>query len=200
MSDLWQKLQDLEWSMYKKSPIGVFSVDGLRGAEVTGRVLNETIPGKICLDVGSGALALPYYMKAASAVGFEGTDPYEGDVGKKYKFKRGTAESLLFKDKEFDGVLFATSLDHVRSPKVSLDEAYRVLKDGGYLFIWLTLRKNDGRYKRWRKADKPAQYDHHHMWAFTHDDLILLASKFYLVKVVTVNRRECVYTFKKDCE
>ena len=197
MSDLWQKLQDLEWSMYKKSPVGVFSVDGLRGAEITGRVVNEVIPGKTCLDVGSGALPLPYYMKVANKVEFVGTDPYEGDVEKEYEFRCGTAESLLFMDEEFDGVLFATSLDHVRSPSMALDEAYRVLKVAGYLFIWITLRKNDGKYKNWRRADKPAQYDDYHMWAFTHDDLMSQSREFSLVDVITIGGRERVYTFKK---
>ena len=41
---LWQELQDLEWAEYLKTPVGTFSVDGLKGAEMTGKIINETIP------------------------------------------------------------------------------------------------------------------------------------------------------------
>lgn len=195
VDDLWQELQDLEWNMYKESPIGVFSVDGLKGAEVTGKVINEYIPYKNCLDVGCGALLKPYYMKVADKVKFTGIDPYEAD--REFTFKQGYAEDIEYPNRFFHGVLFATSLDHVKDPHRAISEAYRVLKDSGYLFIWISIRKNNWRYKLWKLKGVPSKYDKYHILAFTHDDLMRLTNKFNLIEMVTVHKLERVYIFKK---
>ena len=52
------------------------------------------------------------------------------------KFYKGTRcedlQGLSFNDKEFDLVLHAAVLEHVRKPLLALKETYRVLKDGGH--------------------------------------------------------------------
>ncbi len=45
------------------------------------------------------------------------------------------AEALDFSDNEFDIVVAAFLIVHLRSPKRFFDEAYRVLKDGGKLIV-----------------------------------------------------------------
>lgn len=47
----------------------------------------------------------------------------------------GMAEFLPFRAESFDGVAFLTSLDHVLDYHAALDEAFRVLKPGGRLFL-----------------------------------------------------------------
>ena len=197
MKDLWQELQDLEWAEYLKSPVGTFSVDGLRGAEMTGHVINDTIPGGRCLDVGCGVLPFPSYMKAAPDVCFMGIDPYTEKVKREFKFFRGYAENLPWATEVFDGVLFATSLDHVKDPSVALKESYRVLSKGGYLFIWCSVRKNDKKYQQWLKAPKPARYDTFHMWAYTEKSLMELAKDFNFVERIIVKGNESIFIFRK---
>ena len=197
MNELWRKLQKKEWDLYlEQGPVGTFSVDGLKGAEMTGQIINNFIPHGYCLDVGCGALAYPSYMKAAPNVFFYGIDPYEGEE-RDFHFEIGYAENLLFSDGEMDGVLFATSLDHVVDPVVALEEAYRVLRCGGYLFIWTSLRSNNKKYQRWLAAEKPAQYDAYHMWAFTEKSLLELAKSFIFVEKVSVRKTEAIFIFKK---
>ena len=187
MNELWQRLQDKEWDLYKKEgSVGTFSVDGLRGAEMTGAFINKLIPKECCLDVGCGALAYPSYMKAAPDVYFIGIDPYEGDVEKDFYFLQGYAESLSFPDNDFDGVLFATSLDHVIDPVLAIKEAKRVLKDEGYLFVWTAVRDNDKLYRAWLSKPKPAQYDKYHMWAFTRESLLELIGDLELIEEIIV--------------
>ena len=197
--DLWNILQAKEWAAYKESPVGVFSVDGLRGAEITGEIINNTIPDGICLDVGCGVLETPYYMKVADSVEFFGIDPYKEVKRRTFVFKEGYAENLPWEDKFFDGVLFATSLDHVKSPAASISEAHRVLKDDGHLFVWVSLRKNDAQFRKWESAPKPCQYDKYHMWAFNKRSLISLMNGFKLDQCIKVNKRggESVFVLKK---
>jgi len=176
---LWVKLQDLEWNMYKESPVGVFSVDGLVGAEVTGATIQEIlIEGSTCLDIGCGALPLPSYMKAAPKIDFYGIDPYYGDEKRKFDFRQSFAEGLPFEDQCFDGVLFATSLDHCIKPCKAIQEAYRVLKPKGYLFVWATIRDADDKYQNWYNSPKPCQYDSYHMWVFTQNSMRYVLKDF----------------------
>ena len=182
---IWKELQDLEWDMYKDTAVGVFSVDGLPGAEDLGVIIGR-VGSKRCLDIGCGALALPAYMKVAVNVEFTGVDPYKGDVKRKFKFVQGHAELLPFENNSFDMALFATSLDHILEPDSAIIEAHRVLEDDGKLLIWLTLRAEDERYEVWLE-NFPVAYDDYHLWAFTEKSLLeLVAPKFECLEKISV--------------
>ena len=75
-------------------------------------------------------------MEFAPKVTFIGIDPYKGKENRKFPFIIGRAENLPFKNNLFNGVLFATSLNHLKNPQRGIDQAYRVLKKSGFLFIW----------------------------------------------------------------
>jgi uncharacterized protein YbaR (Trm112 family) len=45
----------------------------------------------------------------------------------------GDAHNLPFKGKSFDCILFISVLEHLRKPSQAVAEAYRVLRDGGYV-------------------------------------------------------------------
>ncbi|MDD4953550.1 MAG: methyltransferase domain-containing protein [Candidatus Omnitrophica bacterium] len=47
------------------------------------------------------------------------------------------AHKLAFKDREFDAVLLESVLEHVADPVIVVQESYRVLKDGGFIFVEL---------------------------------------------------------------
>ena len=185
---LWRKLQELEWSMYKESPIGVFSVEGLAGAEATGTIIQETIKGGSCLDIGCGALRKPSYMGAAPDVLFSGVDPYCGDKKRSFEFQQAFAENLPFENQSFDGALFATSLDHCLKPCQATRGAHRILKSKGHLFLWATIRDDDNLYKDWYKAPKPQQYDKYHMWVFTERSMRHVLRDFTPLKLYMLSK------------
>jgi arsenite methyltransferase len=53
----------------------------------------------------------------------------------KIEFEEGDGKALRFEASSFDAVILHTVLTHVPSPEDILDEAFRVLKPGGYLGI-----------------------------------------------------------------
>jgi ubiquinone/menaquinone biosynthesis C-methylase UbiE len=130
---------------------GVFSTGASPSEKILAEQLNMLIPQGICLDVGCGILSLPNYMKLADKVRFVGIDPFEGE-DKMFQFVKGFAENLPFERETFDGVLFATSLDHIEEPLQALNQAFRVLKPNGYMFIWGSFYNEDEpEIMRWRK-------------------------------------------------
>ncbi len=88
------------------------------------------------LDVGCGPQTLPSY---ADGIGdrLVGLDPLVGHQPRAFAFVKGIAEYLPFADGTFDRVLFATSIDHVLSPSLTLAEAHRVTRPGGAVVVWL---------------------------------------------------------------
>lgn len=92
------------------------------------------------LDVGAGTgrLAVPMANMGAFVTA---TDVSENmlNVLKRKSNKVATtvsdAETLDFSDNEFDRVVAAFLIVHLKNPKRFFDEAYRVLKDGGKLIV-----------------------------------------------------------------
>lgn len=199
--NLWQKLQDDCWNNYltTQSYKGAFSVEGLRGAELVGNLINKMIPGGVCLDIGCGIMPKPYYMEIACEVEFIGIDPLKGDKQRDFDFFNGVAECLPYFDNSFDGVLFATSLDHVIDVNKSISEAKRVLKKDGYLFLWTAIKDNNAKYRVWLNKPKPAQYDDFHLQAFTDSSIRKLFSDLKFIERIRVNRinNESIYYFQK---
>lgn len=193
---VWKRLQDLAWERYLESSAGIFSVDGLEGAEATGCIINSTIPGKCCLDIGCGALPLPSYIKVAPDVTFTGIDPYKGDCMRSFEFINGIAEDLPIKDRYFDAVLFASSLNHLINPVLAVKEAERVLKKGGYIFVWTGLVQNHKIYRQWLK-NTSIQYDSKHTCAFTEESLLKLFGNFKVINKKTITKKEFIFTFKR---
>ena len=182
----WKELQTAWVSKYKEAGTlkGYFSIDGLMGARMVGQLINSNIAGGSCLDVGCGILDKPFYMKIADDVKFTGIDPIAGGR-REFEFIKGCAESLPFTDKEFDGVLFATSLNHCKDPTKAINEAYRVLIDNGYLFIWNGLNEKDDS----------------HLWAFSKESLMNLLVGFKIINSIRVrpNRNaETILVLRKE--
>lgn len=94
----------------------------------------------LVLDIGVGPQELPThfeYVKSANQYSFIGIDPLTGQQPRKFPFVLGLGEYLPFRDKLFDRVIYATSLDHFINPVETLFEAKRVLKDDGIICIWI---------------------------------------------------------------
>ena len=95
--------------------------------------------GKV-LDIGSGiGEFLEYYP---DAVGVDiNNDCVEFCLLKGLKCLHADAYNLPFPENTFDGVLLNNSLEHLDSPEQALDEAARVLRDGGRLCIEIPGKK-----------------------------------------------------------
>jgi len=88
------------------------------------------------LDVGCGPQEIPSYIPSS---GFVGIDPIAESHS--FAFAQAIGEFLPFKDKVFDHVVFATSLDHCIDPKQAMMEAKRVSR--GKINIWIGERRDD---------------------------------------------------------
>jgi len=99
---------------------------------------NSFLKGELWLDVGANNLFLGERIlgTAPKKIEYYGLDAinYE-DKLKEYPFVCADAGHLPFKDAIFDFVSMIEVLGHIPSPYHALREAYRVLKEGGRLFI-----------------------------------------------------------------
>lgn len=101
---------------------------------------------KIMLDVGcgNGLYILTFANSAKETIGIdisrEGLAEAiknKAELGGDTEFIRASAEGLPLCDSTFDVVLLVEMLEHVRSQQKTLEEVNRVLKDGGYLLIYV---------------------------------------------------------------
>ncbi len=86
----------------------------------------------VSIGVGSGLFASRLGIK-------HGVEPARGMAElareKGIDVTRGYAENVPIKDHEFETVLMSTVLSYVDDPQKAVDEAYRILKNGGHVVI-----------------------------------------------------------------
>ncbi|MEO0265973.1 MAG: class I SAM-dependent methyltransferase [candidate division WOR-3 bacterium] len=73
---------------------------------------------------------------------------------------RGVSEFLPFKDGIFDFVLFVTTICFVDDIKKSLQEAHRVLRDGGDIIVGFVDRESPLGKIYWKKRNESVFYKH----------------------------------------
>ena len=90
------------------------------------------------LDIGCGVLARPGYLDFDMSGGYRlvGLDPIDDQSFDGIRIV-GCSEFMPLPDASIDTAVFATSLDHVCSLHVTLDEVNRVLKPGGRVVVWM---------------------------------------------------------------
>jgi SAM-dependent methyltransferase len=167
----WRDLQDEAESSYAVRTEGHFSVESYPPALECGAVVAR-YSGE-WLDVGCGKLACPSYMHAGKEIEFFGIDPMPLAVRRNFPFVLAMGDFLPFQEASFDGVMFSSSLDHCIVPLQALEEAYYVLRPGGMLIIWETIRPEDQRFSDWAAAAIYFQtrYNNRHNWGFTRASL-----------------------------
>lgn len=88
----------------------------------------------------------------------------------------GDMHNMPFSDDSQDAVICIAVLEHVEDPKKACEEIYRVLKPGGYAFVYTPFlfyyHAESGYYKDY--------------WRFTKDSLDLLFKKFSKVEIQNV--------------
>jgi len=130
---LWEQLQVNGRQAYEIDPPSSLSVGERADAEAFADF--SDLQG-VVLDVGSGVQALPTYGRGLDGR-LVGVDPLRGEREHDFEFVQAIAEYLPFRERTFDRVLFATSIDHVLVPELAVTEACRVAKPGGWACVWL---------------------------------------------------------------
>ena len=93
------------------------------------------------LDLGCGTGKLSRYLHDATGCEVIGIDPAEASVAKARQnasaltFLVQSAEALLFPDTSFDSIVSLKAIHEIPHPQQALNEAYRVLRHGGLIFI-----------------------------------------------------------------
>jgi len=106
---------------------------------------NIDYQNKKILDIGTGTGFIPINLKTNSE--FSCLDiskemlkrlvaKTKNDRYKKINVIKGDAESLPISNESIDIVTFSSALHHLPNPEKCLEESYRVLKSGGFLFIF----------------------------------------------------------------
>jgi ubiquinone/menaquinone biosynthesis C-methylase UbiE len=112
-------------------------------------ILNLCKEGAL-LDIGTGPARLLLALhKKAPQIKLIGIDSSSAMVAKakenvagieSIEIKQGNADSIPFPDNSFDIVVSTASIHHWKQPTVGLNEAYRVLKKGGFALIYDLVR------------------------------------------------------------
>lgn len=187
-------------------------------------ILSHIDSGRL-LDVGCGLLEIPGYLDFEDKSKFEfiGIDPIENRSFRGMRIV-GCSEFMPFEDKQFDALIFATSLDHVCSLEYTIRESYRNLVEGGKVIIWMSdhhhsfwskgrslLRSKIMNLRKGYRTDKFVTYpnwiifyrphgavDPFHAFLETPQDVIsLMRNKFRLIERVYNNRDEVFLCFSK---
>ena len=120
-------------------------------AQAIGPILDHigNLQGKKLLDVacGTGHLVEAAGKRGAISIGIDFAETMVAAAQTNYphqSFRVADATDLPFDDASFDAVTCSFGLSHMEFPKVAVQEAFRVLRPGGYFAFTLWYGANDG--------------------------------------------------------
>ena len=149
MPDVWTNVRDLDEAAQAR----LADVLEKRGADPQQRAMRLAFlqevampPRARVLDLGCGTGVLTRLLAGLPNVGsVVGVDPAPGLLERaraavsgmaNVTFREGDGRSLPFEDAAFDIVASDSMLSHVPGPERAVDEAFRVLRSGGYLAVF----------------------------------------------------------------
>jgi SAM-dependent methyltransferase len=133
---VWRALFENGAKSYVEQRLGSCSHREHKYARLFGAYLEVYGHGRI-LDIGCGPYGLPSYLATRKAGLVCGLEPLPMLETPAFEVVRGFNEFLPWDDAQFDTVVSGTSLDHVMSLDVSLQEVQRVLRPDGKYVVWL---------------------------------------------------------------
>ena len=161
------------------------------------KFISRYIHGNV-LDVGCGPVEMPLYLKDYPTEKIYGLDPLLPHKEHPFEFVQGVAEKIPWNDEAFDVVIFATSFDHLFLVDCVMNEVCRVLKEDGYLLIWIGFDNNAKEYNPYAKDFKP--YDKYHMFHYSKNNYEkLMMEKFDIIEIFKnkENANSFFYAMKK---
>lgn len=123
------------------------NIDDFAITKRTNQVLQYlSLQGKTLLDIGcgNGLYTVRFAESARRTIGLDLADGPLNEARRKWaqpkgniEFVKASAERLPFSNGAFDIVVAIEVLDHIENHNGALKEANRVLKDGGYLVVYV---------------------------------------------------------------
>lgn len=192
----WQQLQDKALIRRKDDKTLGMAHSKCSGSDILGKAINKWLPTNgVCLDIGCGLLPKPYYMKVADTVEWHGIDPWDEGVRRNFVFRQGIAERLPYLDDYFDGVCFATSLDHVKDVDESIKEASRVLKKDGCIFVWSKVW-TEKQIREW--LERGGMWNENHLRGFSLSTMLEYFVGFESIYRNDLGMYQMIFVFKND--
>ena len=103
------------------------------------------------LELGSGPVGIISFLKWGERHAIDPLDEYYRSAptlnhlrDPAVRYSKGQGEEIPFDDATFSLVIIDNVLDHVRHPEKVLDEIYRVLMDGGFLYLTVNVHTRWG--------------------------------------------------------
>ncbi len=192
---IYMDLMKINEECYIEEPVHSCAAEGDVESIRFAKFMSRYIHGNI-LDIGCGPLEIPLYLKGYPLENIYGLDPLLPHKNHPFEFIQGVAEKIPWENESFDIVIFATSFDHVFLVDVVMDEVARVLKQGGYLLMWVSFDKNAKSYDPYSEEFKP--YDKYHMFHNTKENYEeLMKERFDIIEYYKSNVNTHFYAMKK---
>lgn len=148
---------------YEGEPLDSCSVDGHVQGSNFGKFINKYLSGYV-LDVGCGPQEIPVYLRNYDIKKIYGLDPLAPHISHPFTFEQGLSEYIPWENNSFNCVIFSTSLDHIFLIDKVIDEIERVLKELGFLLIYVSFDENAPDYNPHALDFRP--YDEYHMFHY----------------------------------
>lgn len=176
---IWKKAFDAGALEYGRGLATSLSIEGNPGAEAFRKFLSLYAHGHV-LDIGCGPQDFPSYFAGLAIERLAGIDPLPRQKEPRFEFAQGFAEWLPWPSEEFDTITVATSLDHVVSLDMTLEEVRRVLRPGGSLVLWVSFVQGAQPYDPLDPGLKPI--DAFHLFHFDRDWFLKLMDKYFTLR------------------
>jgi SAM-dependent methyltransferase len=180
---VWHALFDNGAKSYVEQRLGSCSHREHKYARLFGAYLEVYGHGRI-LDIGCGPYGLPSYLATRKPGLVCGVEPLPMLETPAFEVVRGFNEFLPWDDAEFDTVVSGTSLDHVMSLDVSLQEVQRVLRPDGKYVVWLASIPGSVPFNE--KASDLKPIDSFHLFHFDRVWIEPIFERYFLIDDVTV--------------
>lgn len=193
---IWKNAFDAGELEYRKGLATSLSIEGNPGAEQFRHFLALHAYGHV-LDIGCGPQDFPSYFEGLDIERLAGIDPLPRKTQPKFEFVQAFAERLPWPSEEFDTVTIATSLDHVLSLDMTLEEVKRALRPGGSLILWVSFVPGAQPYDPLDPKLKPI--DEFHLFHFDRDWFISLMLKYFILREEhAIDSQSHFYVFVKQ--
>ena len=132
---VWKKLFAAAKKSYIEAPNFNCSTWTSREARAFRAYVKLFYKGQV-LDIGCGPYANPIYLQGLPVDQLTAIEPLDLVAEPNFPVFKGLNEFIPFKNKSFDTIINATSLDHVIDVERALEETARVLTKNGHFIIW----------------------------------------------------------------